>query len=117
MVGGLACLPRAYPTFNPPSVMPTENSTTPHAELGRAMRTRRNRLDLSQAAAAHRAGMNPKAFGVLERGKGNPTFTTLLKVARGLDMPPHILVEEATSQSPGIPAADQTDPSISTPSR
>jgi transcriptional regulator with XRE-family HTH domain len=45
---------------------------------------------------AKRSGLNEKQIGELIRGRGNPTYTTLLKLAEdGLGVPLHILVQRA----------------------
>ena len=53
------------------------------AELGRAVRAIRRRLDLSQEALAGTAGLHPNQIGRLERGT-NVQIGTLLAVVNGL---------------------------------
>ena len=52
-------------------------------QLGRAVRTVRRELDLSQEALARRAGLHPNQVGRLERGT-NVRAATLLAVVEGL---------------------------------
>lgn len=52
-------------------------------QLGRAVRTVRRDLDLSQEALARRAGLHPNQVGRLERGT-NVRAATLLAVVEGL---------------------------------
>lgn len=52
-------------------------------ELGRAVRTVRRELDLSQEALARRAGLHPNQVGRLERGT-NVRAGTLLAIVDGL---------------------------------
>ena len=52
-------------------------------QLGRAVRTVRRELDLSQEALARRAGLHPNQVGRLERGT-NVRAGTLLAVVEGL---------------------------------
>jgi len=55
--------------------------------LGRAIRKQRRDLDLSQDALATRAGIDASHLGELERGRGNPRFTTLRAIAEALELP------------------------------
>jgi len=55
--------------------------------LGRAVRELRARRWLSQEALGFRSGLHRNYVGALERGDMNPTFGTLLRVRRGLDLP------------------------------
>jgi transcriptional regulator with XRE-family HTH domain len=53
--------------------------------LGEEVRARRTRLELSQEALAHLAGIHPNVVGRLERGTYNPTVLTLYALAVKLD--------------------------------
>lgn len=53
--------------------------------LGEEVRARRTRMELSQEALAHQAGIHPNVVGRLERGTYNPTVLTLYAVATKLD--------------------------------
>lgn len=53
------------------------------AALGRALRTRRRALDLTQDALAGRAGVHTNLVGRAERG-GNVKLETFLKILSGL---------------------------------
>ena len=55
--------------------------------LGGAIRKQRRHLDLSQGALATRAKVDASHLGELERGRGNPRFTTLRAIAEGLELP------------------------------
>lgn len=57
-----------------------------HAALGEAIRSTREQAELSQEQLADRAEVNPKQIGILERGTGNPSYTTLAQVASALEM-------------------------------
>ncbi len=57
-----------------------------HAALGEAIRRTREQAALSQEQLADRAEINPKQIGILERGTGNPSYTTLARVASALDL-------------------------------
>lgn len=55
--------------------------------FGRAVRELRARQWMSQEGLGFRAGLHRNYVGALERGETNPTFRTILRVVRGLDMP------------------------------
>lgn len=52
--------------------------------LGEEVRDRRTRLELSQEALAHQAGIHPNVVGRLERGTYNPTVLTLYAITSKL---------------------------------
>lgn len=62
--------------------------------LGNSLRLLRERRGLSQEAVAISAGISTHAYGCLERGKtpsgadANPTFDTLIRVCRALEIEP-----------------------------
>jgi transcriptional regulator with XRE-family HTH domain len=53
--------------------------------LGQAIRTRRVSLGLSQEQLADRCGFDRTYISMLERGKRNPSFLNLLRLAQGLE--------------------------------
>lgn len=55
--------------------------------LGRALRERREELDLTQEAVSLRTGVPQRRIWELEAGIGNPTARTLLRLVSGLDLP------------------------------
>jgi transcriptional regulator with XRE-family HTH domain len=62
---------------------------SPQLELdafGRTLRKRRRDLDLSQEALADLAGLSSKHVGEIERANKDPRVTTVLKLARALDL-------------------------------
>jgi len=59
-----------------------------HAELGRRIGAARLRLDVTQQEAAGVAGINAANFAKIERGDGNPSFDTLVRIATALDLDP-----------------------------
>jgi transcriptional regulator with XRE-family HTH domain len=64
--------------------------------LGAVIRTARaGRYTL--AALASRAGISTGLLSLIERGSGNPSFTTLIRIATALDMEPAALVAAATA--------------------
>jgi transcriptional regulator with XRE-family HTH domain len=52
--------------------------------LGEAIRTRREKLGLSQEKLAERSGLDRTYISMLERGKRNPSLLNLLKLVKGL---------------------------------
>ncbi|MDO8187282.1 helix-turn-helix transcriptional regulator [Conexibacter sp. JD483] len=71
--------------------------------LGHAIRVRRRALNLSQNGVARSSGIHRNYIGALERGEVNPTYGTLLRLARGLRMPLDQLI--ANAQGRGEPFA------------
>lgn len=57
-----------------------------HAALGRAVEELRQEAGLTQEELADRMNTESPTVGKLERGVANPTFVSLLRVARGLDI-------------------------------
>jgi len=53
--------------------------------LGKAIRTQREGLGLSQEKLAERCGFDRTYISMLERGKRNPSLLNLLKLAKGLE--------------------------------
>ncbi|MGI5228764.1 helix-turn-helix domain-containing protein [Actinoallomurus sp. CA-142502] len=57
------------------------------AVVGNLVRELRRTAGMSIATLAQAAGMSPGLLSQLERGQGNPSFTTLVKLAQALDVP------------------------------
>jgi transcriptional regulator with XRE-family HTH domain len=57
-----------------------------HAALGRAVEELRDEAGLTQEGLADRMRTEATTVGKLERGVANPTFISLLRVARGLEV-------------------------------
>lgn len=64
-----------------------------HAALGRAVEELRREGGLTQESLADRIGSEFPSVGGVERGTSNPTFTSLLRLARGLEVDLSVLVE------------------------
>jgi transcriptional regulator with XRE-family HTH domain len=76
--------------------VPPERKSTPrsreHAALGDAIRISRQKQGLSQEELASRADLHVTHLGGLERGVRNPSYATLLRLTRALEMKPGELV-------------------------
>ncbi len=76
--------------------MPPRRKSIPrspeHAALGEAIRRSREELALSQEELADAADMHITHLGGLERGVRNPSYATLLKLAKALRIEPGALV-------------------------
>ena len=57
-----------------------------HAALGKAVVELREEAGLTQEQLAERMGTTFTRVGLLERGETDPKFTTLRRLARGLDV-------------------------------
>jgi transcriptional regulator with XRE-family HTH domain len=54
--------------------------------LAKAIRCFREERGLTQEHVAFQSAMSVSAYGQLERGASNPTWTTILRVAKALDV-------------------------------
>jgi transcriptional regulator with XRE-family HTH domain len=61
--------------------------------LGDRIRSRREKLHLSQESLADRCGFDRTYISMLERGRRNPAFVNLVKLAEGLEVPLSTLIE------------------------
>jgi transcriptional regulator with XRE-family HTH domain len=69
--------------------MPPQRKSKPrspdHAALAQAIELLiAEEAQMTQDSVADDSGLNIKQIGELVRGKGNPTYTTLLKLSKGL---------------------------------
>jgi transcriptional regulator with XRE-family HTH domain len=70
-----------------------------NAELGRAIRRLRRARRLTIEDLAHAADIHPTYLSGIERGVRNPTWSKLVGVARGLDVPISEIVQDAESEA------------------
>jgi transcriptional regulator with XRE-family HTH domain len=56
--------------------------------LGRVVRRARRERDMTQEALGYAAGLDGKHVSEIERANRDVRFTTLLQLAKGLDLPP-----------------------------
>jgi transcriptional regulator with XRE-family HTH domain len=80
--------------------MPPRRKSSPrsphHAALAQAIELVIAEDDgMTQESVAEQAGLNLRQVNDLVRGQGNPTYTTLLKLCRGLHIQPERLMELA----------------------
>ncbi|MGN6188228.1 MAG: helix-turn-helix domain-containing protein [Conexibacter sp.] len=62
-------------------------ATSPQLQaFGRTVRKARRDRDLSQEALADEAGLSAKHIGEIERANKDPRLTTVLKIARALEL-------------------------------
>jgi transcriptional regulator with XRE-family HTH domain len=64
-----------------------------HAALGRAVEELRHEAGLTQEELAERMGVEFPPVGNLERGLTNPTFSSFLRLAQGLEIDLSDLIE------------------------
>jgi transcriptional regulator with XRE-family HTH domain len=60
----------------------------PKVAVGRNIKAQRERRQLTQEKLAYRAGMHPVEVGRAERGMRDMRVSTVVKLARGLEVPP-----------------------------
>jgi transcriptional regulator with XRE-family HTH domain len=61
-------------------------SPGPQVALGAAVRQRRNELDLTQEALSLRSGIHQRWISNVETGKRNPSYTSLRRLAKALEL-------------------------------
>jgi transcriptional regulator with XRE-family HTH domain len=61
--------------------------------LGEKIRARREQLELSQESLADECGFDRTYISMLERGRRNPAFLNLVKLADGLKLPLSTLIK------------------------
>jgi len=60
--------------------------------FGENLRILREQKGISQEHLAEIAGLHRTYLGGVERGERNPTLLTIVKISRGLEIPPSILL-------------------------
>ena len=61
-------------------------------ELGKIVRAKRIQQNLTQCELSVRANVDRNYIGMLERGERNPSYLSLLKIAKGLNLSIHELL-------------------------
>ena len=72
-----------------------KNLLTPHAALGRALRSLRLAVGLSQEQLGLESGVQRNFISLIETGQNQPTIGTIFKLAYALNIKPSKLVAEA----------------------
>lgn len=67
----------------------------PKLIVARNTRAHWKRLGITQETLAHRCGLHPVELGRAERGVRDMRVSTIVKIARGLDIPPGELLAGA----------------------
>lgn len=62
-------------------------------DLGSNLRAARKKLKLTQEEIGERSGVHPTEISRIEAGKRDPQVSTLLKLAKALEVPPGQLLE------------------------
>ena len=61
--------------------------------LGQIIREKREAQGLTQIEVAEKAELDRNYIGMVERGERNPSYLSLVKIAKGLDMPVDQLIK------------------------
>jgi len=72
---------------------PTIGVVQPHEQFGANLRRRRHAASLSQEQLAHRSGFHPTEISRLERGVREPRLSTIVRLARALELRPAQLLD------------------------
>lgn len=70
-----------------------QNPKAASAAFGQRLRQLRAERSISQDDLADKTDVHPTAIGRLERGSREPRLTTILRIARGLDVQPGVLLD------------------------
>lgn len=74
--------------------MLVKQSVTVEDAFGRALRVRRKALDLSQEELALEAGVDRNFVSLLERGRNQPSLSTIFKLCVVLKINPSTIVKD-----------------------
>lgn len=62
-------------------------------ELGKIVKSKRESKGLTQLELAEKSGVDRNYIGMLERGERNPSYLSLLKIAKGLNIKVYNLIK------------------------
>lgn len=85
---------------NTPTQMPTDASSL--QSLGRRVRELRRQRGMSVEALSGESGVSTGLISMVERGKANPSFSTLVALTRGLGVSLSWLFDEGARSSPVV---------------
>jgi transcriptional regulator with XRE-family HTH domain len=74
-----------------------QDSRAASVAFGQRLRELRAERSISQDDLARETDVHPTAIGRLERGSREPRLTTILRIARGLDVEPGRLLDDLKS--------------------
>ncbi|WP_377273876.1 helix-turn-helix domain-containing protein [Peterkaempfera sp. SMS 1(5)a] len=77
------------------------------ATVGLQIKALRKQADLTLDELSRRSGVSIGLISQVERGKGNPSFTSLVQIAHGLDIPIGRLLHVAEQISPVVRADER----------
>ncbi len=75
-------------------------NNTPSSTFGLVVREIREELGLSQEALAMHSGLDRTFISLLERGRRQPSLSTILFLAFSLDVPPCLLISKVQERLP-----------------
>lgn len=75
--------------------------------LGKRIREARGARGLSLEALSEKADISSSLLSQIERGQGNPSYTTIVKLARTLEIPFAAIFQKSASQSGIVVRQDQ----------
>ena len=62
-------------------------------ELGKIIKSKRELKGLTQLELAEKSGVDRNYIGMLERGERNPSYLSLIKIAKGLNLQVYNLIK------------------------
>lgn len=80
------------------------------AQIGRRVRDTRRRLGMTVEELAQRAGLSVGNVSQLERGQGNPSLSTLCRLADGVGVHVTVLLREDRGDGSPVVRADERTP-------
>jgi len=72
---------------------PRIHDDAPQQQIGNNIRRLRLQRDLTQEDLAHACDLHPTEIGRVERGERDLRLSTIMRVARGLDVPASALLD------------------------
>jgi len=83
-----------HPRAIPPDALGYLDPAAVVAAFGRRLRDLRESGGLSKEALGYLTGIHPTAILRFEKGRRDPRLTSILRLARGLQVPPRALIED-----------------------
>lgn len=73
---------------------PRVHDGAPQKQLGDNIRRLRLKQELTQEDLAHACDLHPTEIGRIERGERDLRLSTIMRVSRGLGVPPSVLLDK-----------------------